>query len=297
MAAVWAGNADIADLLVQNGANMEARDEGGFTPFLIAAQNGDTLLMDLFLRNGVDLYEKTNRNFNALDLAIANDRSEAVSYLLTRGNKWNSSEKGGLDPYHAAFDFDRRNIVKLLEEKNVPGRPGIRINETWITLNEKFTLRDIYSGFRISLKESVMDGGVFAGADLKLWYTRVLVKNSENVYYQYFNRNSIIYAGLFKDLTIYESQAHSKLLFSGALSAAWLFGNILKGTDYSPRGGLKMVPSASLILQIKNFAVTSGIEYMRTGFYKTGSFQGRIGVSYIFFSDRISSPGKVIKWR
>ena len=33
MASIWAGYTDITDLLFQNGANLEARDNDGFTPF------------------------------------------------------------------------------------------------------------------------------------------------------------------------------------------------------------------------------------------------------------------------
>ena len=297
MVAVWAGYGDIADLLVQNGAYIEARDDDGFTPFLIASQNGDTVLMNYFAEKGVDLYEKNNKNFNALDLAIANDRKEAVALLLEKGDKWNSPGNEAINPYRIAFDFNRHDLVKMLEKKSIGGKTGIRINETAVSLNTRFTTRDIYTGVRVSLKESVLNGGIIAGSDMKLWYTRVLMKKGEDTYYQFYNRNNIIYAGLFKDFTLFENPSRLQLLFSGSLSVGYLFGNILKGTYLKPDNEIKIIPSVSLKLHKENIEGSLGVEYMKPDFYKIGSLWCRIGISYCFFADRISSPGKVIKWR
>lgn len=296
MAAVWAGHADVADLLVQNGANIESRDEDGFTPFLIASQNGDTVLMNFLLQKGADLYEKNRSNLNALDLAIAYNQNDAVAFLLEKGDKWASAETNAFNPYRIAYDLDRHEAIRMLIAKKLPGKTGKRKNETTISLSEKFTLRDMYTGISISIKEPVLNGGLVAGCDLKPWYTRVLLKTTENVLYQYWNRNTIIYTGIFKDFKIGEGTTDTKLLFSGSLSAAYLFGNILKGTDYSPGNKLKLIPSATLKLQKNNFVFTTGIEYMRSEFYRAGSVWGRAGFSWCFFADRITSIGKVIRW-
>ncbi len=82
MAAIWAGYPDIADLLIQHGANMEARDNEGFTPFLIAAQNGDTLMLNMLRKKGVDIYEKNIYNWDALCLAIKSDHIMATELLI-----------------------------------------------------------------------------------------------------------------------------------------------------------------------------------------------------------------------
>ena len=74
----------------------------GFTPLLIAAQNGDTLMMNLLLKDGVDIYEKNNYNYNALALAIESDQKPAVELLLEKGDKWTSPENGGVNPYTVA---------------------------------------------------------------------------------------------------------------------------------------------------------------------------------------------------
>jgi len=296
MVAVWAGNAEIADLLIQNGANPEARDNDGFTPFLIAAQNGDTLLMSMLLRSGVDLYERNVKNFNALDLAIAGDKTDAVAFLLEKGDQWSTTRQEGLNPYRIAYDFNRKDMVRMMERKNVPGKTGNRINEIEISINSKFNLNDIYSGVRVKLKESILNGGIVAGFDLKLWYTRVLMQTPEDVYFQYYNKNSVLYAGIFKEYQVFESSSGLRLSVSGSVSAAWMTGNIFKGTDLKIKNQLKLIPSAEFTIRKESISFFTGVDYMKTKFYKLGSLWGRAGFSISLFADRITSPRKVIKW-
>ena len=89
-----AGYPTVADLLIQNGANMEARNNKGFTPFIMASVNGDTLIMDLLFRHGVDIYATNNAHYNALDLSISSNQPDAAKYLLRIGDKWTSNSPG-----------------------------------------------------------------------------------------------------------------------------------------------------------------------------------------------------------
>jgi ankyrin repeat protein len=296
MAAIWAGHADIADLLIQYGANMEARDDGGFTPFLIAAQNGDTLLMNILSREGVNLYEKTNDNYNALDLAIGADSEAAVRLLLERGKDWVSPEKAGINPYRVAAAYGRKDLIKVLEENNIPGKPRHGIEEMAVNATTKFNTRDIFTGLSITFREPLLNGGFVAGSDLKLWYTRVLMKTDENIFYQYMDKSAIVYGGLFKDFTIYNDLRGRELFFSASLMAAYTFGNKLKGTLLTPADKLRIVPGAGISFQKNHLLFHTGVEYMKTPFYKISPVWIRTGVSYNFFLNRVRTQGKVIRW-
>ena len=78
MAAIWAGFADISDLLIQKGANCEEKDKQGFTPLMIAAQNGDTVIMDLLLKKQVNMYEINNYKYDAFDILIKSNYKELI---------------------------------------------------------------------------------------------------------------------------------------------------------------------------------------------------------------------------
>ena len=296
MAAIWAGNADIADLLIQNGANMEARDNLGFTPFHIASQNGDTLIMNLLIKKGVDVYEKNRYNWDALALAIRSDQVPATELLLKSGTKWTSPERGAIDPYTIASKYRRKDIIEILLKENVPGKIKKDIDQLGISVSSKFTGKDIFSGISLTFKEPLLNGGFMTGIDTKLWYTKVLIKQNENLYYQYLNKSSIFYAGFFKEFPLSDNQLKGNFAFSASLSAAYAFGYKLKGTNTVPENRFMVIPSGGFKWAKSNFAITGSAEYMKSDFYNTGPVWFRIGCSYNLFFDKIRAPGKTIKW-
>lgn len=296
MASVWAGNAAIADLLIQNGANMEARDNEGFTPFLMAALNGDTLIMDLLFKKGVDIYATNTSKHNALALTIISDQSDATKYLLKIGDKWGDQEKGAVNPYSVASKYRRKDIIRILEEKKIPGHINYGIDQVEVMVSGRFFLHDIYTGASLSFKEPFLNGGILVGFDTKLWYTRVLLRQSEHMFYQYFNKGSVIYAGLFKNFALTNNVFRGNFEFSTSLSAGYSFGDELKGTLTAPDNIFRLIPAVSLKWTTKNLSCSLGVEYMKTEFYHTGPVWLRLGVSYNLFFDNIRTNKKTLKW-
>ncbi len=296
MAAILAGYPDIADLLMQNGANIEARDMDGFTPFLIASQTGDTLMMNLLLNEGVDLYEKNNYNYNALDLSIEENQKPAFELLLKKGDKWSSAERNGINPYNIASAFGRTDMIEILGKHNIPGKAGFRIDELIMMPSARVNFRDIYTGASISLREPLIKAGLTAGIDIKPAYTRILMKTGENTYYQYFDKSSLVYAGLFKDFIIREYPSGSRMFASASLSAGYTLASKFKGTNLTPGNKVRIMPAASIRFQSNHFVLQAGLEYINTGFYRMGPVWLRIGAGYNFFLSHNRSPLKIIKW-
>jgi ankyrin repeat protein len=296
MAAIWSGYSGVADLLIQNGANMEARDEEGFTPFLIAAQNGDTLMMNLLIKEGVDIYEKNKYSYNALALAIEANQKPAFEFLLSKGDKWISADKGGVNPYRVASAFGRGEMIKILEKNNLSGRQGLRIDEVSFAISTRFNVRDFFTGAAIVFKEPMINAGFVIGCDIKPVYTRILMKTGENNYYQYFDKSSMAFAGIFKDFTLAEYKPGFKLAASSSLSAGYTLGSKFKGTNITPGNKLRIIPAASLKFQVNHLIFTAGIEYTNTEFYKIGPLWLRFGFAYNLFLSNTRSPIKSIKW-
>ncbi len=296
LASIWAGYADVADLLIQNGTDMEARDNEGFTPFLMAALYGDTLIMDLLYKKGVDIYATNNSNHNALTLSILAGNSEATEFLLKTGDKWTNSGRYAVNPYSVASKYRRKEIINILEKHNIQGKLKYEIDQVAIGVSSRFFLNDIFSCVSLSFKEPYLNGGFVAGYDTKLWYTRVLIKNSENLYYQYIDKGSVAYAGLFKDFALTDRLGKCNFAFSTSLLAGYSFGNKLKGTLLTPGNKFMVIPSISLKMIKMNFSLNLGLEYLKTEFYKNGPVWLRIGCSYNHFFDKIRTQVKTLKW-
>jgi len=296
MAAIWSGNAEIADLLIQNGANMEASDNEGFTPLLTAAQNGDTLLLNLLIKKGVDIYEKTLNSWDALNLTIRSGNTEATNMLLREGEKWTYPDGDEMNPYNVAAKYKRNEMIDLLEKNNFPSgyKPGI--DQMSISVSSLFNIHDYYSGFGFSFKEPLLNAGFIAGFDTKLWYTKVLVKQNDYNYYQYMDKSSLVYAGLFKEFPLTDNILKSNVSVSVSLAGAYSLGNRFKGTETRPENKFKLIPGADIKWLRKNYVLFAGVEFMNTDFHKIGPVWGRIGCSINLFFDNIRTSGKIIRW-
>ncbi len=296
LGSVWAGNADIADLLMQNGADIEAKDNEGYTPFLMAAINGDTLIMDMLMKKGANIYAINNLKQNALSLTIISDKTDATKFLLKNGNKWVTQDSRALNPYLVASKYQRKDVLPILQENNIPGKVKYAIDQVDVMVSTRFFLHDIYSGVSFSFREPFLNAGFLMGVDTKLWYTRVLVKQSEHQLYQYFDKGSVAYAGIFKNYALTNNPFRGNFELSTSLSAGYRFGDQLKGTLFTPANKFMIIPSVAVAWTLNDLAVSLGVNYMNTGFYHTGPIWFRLGVSYNLYFDKVRPKRKILKW-
>ena len=296
MTAVLAGYPDVADLLLQSGANVNRQDEKGFSAYLIAAQNGDTLMLSLLKSYDADIYETNNYSYNALDIAIKENHLLTINYLLDQGNLWNTSVNDALNPLTIAVNYGRKEILNLLEEKKIVTKPPIKFDQVTISASAKAGSHDFFTGVGISVKEPLRNAGFILGCDFKPVASRLLIKESESLFYQYIDSRSVIYAGIFKELDLTDRSLKSYWSLSFALSGAYTVGNYFEGTRVGPTKKLNIIPSAYLNWKMNGIEVFGGIDYTKTEFYKVGPLWFRFGCGYRIFFDKVLAPGKTIRW-
>jgi hypothetical protein len=275
---------------------MEARDNEGYTPFLIAASYGDTLFMEMLYKYRVDIYTRNNYDYNALTLAIAFGHNDAVRYLLRKSDRWKGADSLGLDPYKIVSKYRRKEIGAILKASGIPGKIKYGIDQVSVSGSARFTPHDFYSGLSISMKEPYLNGGFILGCDMKLWDTRILLETSENSYNQYYDKGAMIYAGIFKDFMITSRVDRGNFILSASLSGGYTFGNKFTGTLITPDNSFKLMPGASLKYIKNSISAFSGIEYIKSDYYKIGPVWFRIGMSYNYYFDNLRTRQKKIRW-
>ncbi|MBN2317040.1 MAG: ankyrin repeat domain-containing protein [Sedimentisphaerales bacterium] len=92
IALIWAslrGHREIAELLIQNGANVNFQDHSGsgWTPLLLACRYGKKEIVELLLANGAEINAKNNAGSTALDIASQGKHTEIVELLQKHGAK------------------------------------------------------------------------------------------------------------------------------------------------------------------------------------------------------------------
>jgi ankyrin repeat protein len=275
--AIWAGNIDIADLLLQNSAKPDEKDNSGHTPFLLASYFGDTTAMNLLYNYGANINARDNNGLDALSLAIISNQAAAVDFILSIRK---SLPENAPDPYSIASAYGRKDIVPILRKNGVPGKINYGIDKLAFNVSERFSLHDVYTGFTLTFSEPYLKAGFFTGLDTKLWYTRVLIKDQDQLYHQYRDKGSLVYAGLFRDFKLSEVPDRYNVMLSANLAAGYSFGNSLKGTLLAPENKFRVIPSVSLKYSGRNLFLNAGIEYIKSEFYRTGPIWFRIGVGY-----------------
>jgi len=74
---------EAADSLLSNGADINARDNSGCTPLMMAAAfNSNAAIAELLLEKGADLYAQDNQGWNALDHARLLNRNPLIQDIL-----------------------------------------------------------------------------------------------------------------------------------------------------------------------------------------------------------------------
>ncbi len=297
MASVWAGHANIADLLLQKGADPSSKDRDGFTPFLIAAQNGDTLIMELLIKRFVNIYETNKYKYNALDLAIMANHKEAVEFLLKKGDKWTTDYNNeAINPYSVAVSYSRKDLADMLLKYKIPPAVHKGFDQTNVMTNAKINLHDFYTGINISLKAPLKNIGILTGIDFKPTYSRVLVKKSEDEFFQYFDKSYLLYAGAFKDFSLTDYPLKGNWKATLLVGSGYFFGNKYRGTNLYSEQKFKLIASAGIKYEKNNLLLKAEIEYFSTPFYNIGPLWLRLGTGYTFFRNNIKAPGKLIKW-
>ena len=115
--AARAGLTDMARLLIAKGARVRDDGPGGLTPLHLAAEHGFTDTVRLLLENGADVNVKAPDGRTPLYVAAAHGHAETVRLLLRKGADVNVRERLGETPLSRAVRTRSVETVRLLLEK------------------------------------------------------------------------------------------------------------------------------------------------------------------------------------
>lgn len=114
--AVSEGNLEIAGILIDHGADVEAiSEQQGSRALHLAAQFGNAAMLALLLDSGADIEARDGLQRTPIHRAATAGHAEAVRQLLDRGANVHAKDgKYGATPLHEASHHGRLEVVKLL---------------------------------------------------------------------------------------------------------------------------------------------------------------------------------------
>ena len=114
MVAAYCGNEEIVELLFGYGAAVEARDGNGYTALIIAADKGKEKIVELLLGHSAAVDVKNRLGSSALMRASSNGHKDVVGALLAKGADVDSKDSQGRTPLMNSAYYGNEEIVELL---------------------------------------------------------------------------------------------------------------------------------------------------------------------------------------
>jgi ankyrin repeat protein len=113
--AVQGGSVRVVQLLLDNGANIEARDNSGRTAlFWVASSRGREAMMRLLVNRGADVEAKNNNNATTLHSAAFRGFKPEVQLLVDLGADIEAKDKDNMTALHLAAWRGSEAVVRLL---------------------------------------------------------------------------------------------------------------------------------------------------------------------------------------
>jgi len=111
--AAYNDSLDVAQLLLEKGAEVNEKNDEGMTPLHSAAQCQNQSMTELLLINGADPNAEDNKGQTRLHWAAAVGDSDVAELLLAKGANIDARDKNGKTPLHMAVQTAGQ-IDKLL---------------------------------------------------------------------------------------------------------------------------------------------------------------------------------------
>ncbi|MGA8900813.1 ankyrin repeat domain-containing protein [Bradyrhizobium sp.] len=113
---------DLATMLLDQGASVDARDRAGVRPLSRAARSGHLEMVDLLLQRGAPIDARDLAGATALYVAAERGQNAVVQRLIDKGADTNLRGRSGTSPVAVAAFAGRNQVVRMLLAHGADGR-------------------------------------------------------------------------------------------------------------------------------------------------------------------------------
>ncbi|MDX5462095.1 MAG: ankyrin repeat domain-containing protein [Wolbachia endosymbiont of Tetragnatha montana] len=170
--AARSGKLDIVKYFIEQGADVNLKDNNGFTVLHLAAENGHTGVVTALLEKGAKVDEKDANWRTPLHFAVINNHKDIVTALLEKGAKVDEKDANWQTPLHFAVMKNHKDIVTALLEKgadpSIKDKYGKTPRDRAERLLEKAASKAIKTGSICGIIGALAVGGGLFAAGVEL---------------------------------------------------------------------------------------------------------------------------------
>jgi len=250
---------EAVDLLLQGGALINSADSEGFTPLMTALQRGNFEIADFLIDKGADIHPVNNGGFSALAFAVAASNVELTEKLIRLGADVNQKTSAGYSILEIAKNSQEDEIIDLLQVNDAKNNLNPHFNTLSIGPFFDFNFTDYMNGIQGSILDDKYGVGFNGGFGFRPAANRVLMKESETVSYQYWERRYYFYLGLDKKFDFVSDNIIASGPYLG-VSEFFTFGGY-RGSDVNPPKKFMIVPAIGWFYSNSVFKTWIGYQY------------------------------------
>ena len=108
------GHLEVVEMLIAQGADIHAKTNNGYTALYYAALRGHPEIVEILIAHGADIHVKSDTGETALHAAARGGYRSTVEKLITHGADINVRNKSNWTPLHTAAKHDRADVFDFL---------------------------------------------------------------------------------------------------------------------------------------------------------------------------------------
>ncbi len=246
--AAYVGSFELTKLLLENGADVDHQDEKGNTPLIIASQFGYNDIADLLILYSADINIQNYSNLSALHYAVDSNNNELVKLLTRKGANVNQNVSYAENLLTIANRNKNDSIKTLLQEHGLKKNYYPHISAFSMGINMDFNADDYMNGLQFMFDEEKYKFSLNAGFEFRPKRISVLEEKEDNLYYQFWERRSILYAGGLKSFQLHEISYDQSIEMFIAANVGYTWGNY-RGYIQGPDSKFVFMPEAGLMVR------------------------------------------------
>jgi len=279
MIASFYGDYDLTNILIRGGAAVNSQDNNGYSALHCAIQNGYADIADLLIDHGADISCKTNNNFSPIAIAVANNDMVLSKHLTEKGANVNERISLAENPLSLARSNRNKAIKKYLLENGGKRNLWPSFSQYNFGLNFNWNLDDLMTGIEMGVLDTKFNIALKGGLAFRPWSMRVLEKVTPELLYQYRERRTALFLGIYKRINLVK--LNNRLSTGIMLGAKEVYtSGSYRGSLEKPDNKMILAPGGGIYWNNNFFGVNLMYEYLDYGLYKISP--GRIDISFTF---------------